>query len=171
MIMSGIRVCCPAWAVGPLRSRRSLTRAVVLACMATLMAGCESRLVPAARAAEGTTAVAFADFIQERGIHRAARDTIEHATAWDADVQRIAIRVLRRLGAPEDLWRGWKSSATPYRPDASAEIGDGLVTVQGRAVFVAPQPLEKHSPKSPPSRAARFASRAARVGLPVRLYS
>jgi hypothetical protein len=143
MIMSGIRVCCPAWIVSPLRSRRSLTRALVLASMAMLTAAHESRLVPAARAAEGTTAVAFADFLQERGIDRSARDTIEHATAWDADVQRVAIRVLRRLGAPEDLWRGWKSSATPYRPDASAEIGDGLVTVQGRAVFVAPQPLDE----------------------------
>jgi hypothetical protein len=143
MIMSGIRVCCPAWVVSPLRSRRSLTRAVVLASMAMLTAAHESRLVTAARAAEGTTAVAFADFLQERGIDRSTRDTIEHATAWDADVQRVAIRVLRRLGAPEDLWRGWKSSATPYRPDASAEIGDGLVTVQGRAVFVAPQPLDE----------------------------
>ena len=68
MIMSGIRAWWPAGVAGRLRSRRSLTRAVVLAAMATLMAACESRLVPAARAAEGTTAVAFADFLQERGI-------------------------------------------------------------------------------------------------------
>lgn len=143
MIMTGTRVRCPAGVEGRARRRRDLTRAARLAAMAMLTTAWAVGLAPSAHAAEGTTAVAFADFLRERGIDRAAREKVEHATAWDAETQRTAILVLRRLGAPEDLWRGWRSSATPYGPDASADIGDALVTVKGTAVFVAPQALDE----------------------------
>jgi len=97
------------------------------------------RAQPQPAAAE--PAIDLAGFLAERGIDLAGRADLAEASAWDVPQLRTAIRVLLRLEAPTALWRRWLREAGPYDPQAAPAILDALVSVEGRAVFVAPVQL------------------------------
>lgn len=95
------------------------------------------------RAADEPAAVDLGVFLADRGIDLAGRADLVAATSWGPAQQRAAIRVLARLRAPDALWRGWRGQAGDLRPDAPPVVDDRLVALRGRAVFVAPQPLDE----------------------------
>jgi hypothetical protein len=91
-------------------------------------------------AAQGVAAEAFATFLSERGIDRSQRQVLEEATPWGDAKQAIAIRVLARLSAPATLALRWQAEA-PDTTASEVEVGDRLLRVAGRAVFIAPLEL------------------------------
>lgn len=117
-----------------------------------LMATWRSRLVVAVMmAAAGGGPVLSADerpagdlasFLTLREIDRPRRAAIESASEWSPEAEATLVKILQRLDAPANLVAGWRAAAAPV-PAAGepVAIADALVTVRGRATFVAPQKL------------------------------
>lgn len=119
---------------------RRISRLIV----ATVVVSSVALVSPArSMAADDATVGDFAAFLAERGIDAAGRADLEGATTWGAPQQRAAIRVLLRLKAPLELWRTWQAHAVEPAFDSTTSIDDRLVSLRGRAVFVAPLKLDE----------------------------
>jgi hypothetical protein len=75
--------------------------------------------------------------LSERGIAREQRAALEAPGPWDDAKQKMAIRVLARLGAPAGLALRWRAEAAEVAA-ADVAVDDRLVRIAGRATFVAP---------------------------------
>jgi hypothetical protein len=84
----------------------------------------------------------FASFLELREIDQSRRSVLESATEWSDDAEGIVIKVLRRIDAPESLVAGWRETAVkaPAKGEPVA-ISDSLLSIHGRAIFVAPRQL------------------------------
>jgi hypothetical protein len=76
-------------------------------------------------------------FLSERGIAREQRAVLEAPGPWDDAKQKMAIRVLARLGVPAGLAVRWRTEAATESA-ADVAVADRLVRITGRATFVAP---------------------------------
>ncbi len=84
----------------------------------------------------------FVSFLSLREIDQPHRSIFEAATEWNDDVESIAIKVLRRIDAPESLVAGWrKAAAKPPAKGEAVAVSDTLLSLRGRATFVAPRQL------------------------------
>ncbi len=84
----------------------------------------------------------FVSFLELREIDQPHRSIFEAATEWNDDVESIAIKVLRRIDAPESLVAGWrKAAAKPPAKGEAVAVSDTLLSLRGRATFVAPRQL------------------------------
>lgn len=113
--------CMPRW-------QTVWTLMLVMACQASL----------AADEAPKT----FADFLVSNEIDLSRREAITSATQWNDGAEAVAIKVLRRIDAPESLMAGWKEAAiaVPATGETPA-VTDALVSLRGRVTFVAPHRL------------------------------
>lgn len=85
----------------------------------------------------------FSDYLVTWKIDRGSRAALEEPAAWDARKQEMACRVLARIARlPATLAAAWTADAVALRSLAAGErVQDRLVTVDGRAAFVATVPL------------------------------
>ncbi len=83
----------------------------------------------------------FASFLELREIDHSRRFDLESSTEWTA-AEPTVIKVLRRLDAPDAVVAGWRETATraPAKGEAVV-VSDALLSIRGRATFVAPQRL------------------------------
>ena len=81
-------------------------------------------------------------FLTMKEIAAGDRESLAAAGPWTDDKERLLVRVLARLPAPEPLAARWRAAAEPVasRGEANA-ITDRLVLVRGRATFVASRDL------------------------------
>lgn len=99
-------------------------------------------LASAALAAERDPPATFADFLAMKEITATDRVGLSAAGPWTFDKERLLVRVLTRLPAPEPLAARWRSSAAPVAARGEAQaVVDRLVIVRGRARFVASHDL------------------------------
>jgi hypothetical protein len=99
-------------------------------------------LASGALAAEGDPPATFADFLAMKEITTTDRAGLSAAGPWTFDKERLLVRVLTRLPAPEPLAARWRSSAEPVAARGEAQaVADRLVIVRGRARFVATHDL------------------------------
>jgi hypothetical protein len=81
-------------------------------------------------------------FLTMKEIAAEDRASLAAAGLWTDDKERLLVRVLARLPAPQPLASRWRAAAAPVAPRGEANaIGDRLVLVRGRATFVAPRDL------------------------------
>lgn len=84
----------------------------------------------------------FPSFLSVNEIDQSRREAMASATEWNDVVEAIAVKVLRRLDAPDSLAAGWPSSPLPSVAKGEAiPVVDTLYAIRGRATFVAPQRL------------------------------
>ncbi len=84
----------------------------------------------------------FSSFLSGNEIDQSRREAMASATEWNDAVEAIAVKVLRRLDAPDSLAAGWPSSPAPSPAKGEAiAVVDALYAIRGRATFVAPQRL------------------------------
>lgn len=83
----------------------------------------------------------FASFLELREIDHSRRSDLESSTEWTA-AEPTVIKVLRRLDAPDAVVAGWQETAAraPTKGEA-VKVSDTLLSIRGRATFVAPQRL------------------------------
>jgi len=83
-----------------------------------------------------------ASFLVLREIDRPRRAAIESASEWSPEADETLVKILQRIDAPANLVAGWRAAAAAV-PAAGepVSITDALVTVRGRATFVAPRKL------------------------------
>jgi hypothetical protein len=86
---------------------------------------------------ESLSTESLSTVLSERGIAREQRAALEAAGPWDDAKQKMAIRVLARLGAPAGLALRWRAEAADVAA-ADVAVDDRLVRIAGRATFVAP---------------------------------
>jgi len=86
---------------------------------------------------ESLSTESLSTFLGERGIAREQRTALEAPGPWDEAKQKMAIRVLARLGAPAGLALRWRAEAAEVAA-ADVAVDDRLVRIAGRATFVAP---------------------------------
>jgi hypothetical protein len=86
---------------------------------------------------DATPGESLSTLLNERGIAREQRATLEGPGPWDDTKQKMAIRVLARLGAPAGLALRWRAEAADVAA-ADVAVDDRLVRIAGRATFVAP---------------------------------
>ena len=121
----------------PSPDRRLRHRGRSLALLIAMLIALPITISAAARAAD---APSVDSFLQERGIARESRRSLEAATEWGDEQQQAVVRVLARITAPAELARAFAAGAADLGTDA-VEVSDRFVKVAGRATFVAPQPL------------------------------
>ncbi len=84
----------------------------------------------------------FSSFLTRNEIDQSKRAAMAVATEWNDAVEAIAVKILRRLHAPDSLAFGWESSPVPSVAQGEAiPVVDTLYAIRGRATFVAPQRL------------------------------
>jgi hypothetical protein len=128
--------------------------AIVGATLLGVMAGRHRRVslwLLVCLAAAGTVQAAAADvgsldsleaFLTMKEITAEDRAALTAAGPWTIDKERLLVRVVARLAAPEPLAARWRAAAEPVaaRGEVNA-ITDRMVLVRGRATFVAPREL------------------------------
>ncbi len=95
----------------------------------------------AARAADETKPAAdLPAFLVMKEIDLANRQAFVGDAAWNDDKERALVKVLTRLSAPANLAAAWAAEAGEVAPRGEpTPLGDRLVRVAGRAIFVAPR--------------------------------
>jgi hypothetical protein len=97
--------------------------------------------VPAALAADGPPTT-LESFLTMKEIAAADRAPLAAPGDWSDDKERLLVRVLARLAAPEPLAVRWRGEADPVAARGEAvPLADRFVRVRGRATFVAPRDL------------------------------
>lgn len=138
-------VCGPARRLPCRRAAPAFRRVRVAVCGWGMLAG----LVAAASADEPT----FAEYLALKEIAADDRAALTAPGPWTDDKERLLARVLARLPAPEPLAARWRRGAEPIAAGgAVGPPGDTLVTVRGRATFVAP--------REPPAEVAAVSGRS-----------
>ena len=98
-------------------------------------------------------ATTLGGFLSAKQIAADERSPLAAPGGWNADKDRLLVRVMARLPAPAALVEAWRRDAVPVAvPGTATVIDDRLVVVHGRATFVAPLEL--------PGELARLAGRS-----------
>lgn len=72
-------------------------------------------------------------------LDRASRAVLEEAAPWSEAKLQLALRLIGRLGvSPPGAYAEWAIEAAAIGPDPAAALGDRLVKIEGRAIFIAP---------------------------------
>jgi hypothetical protein len=110
---------------------------------AVLLSGLLATVVAVSSAvADGGPQATLESFLTMKEIAAADRESLAASGAWSDDKERMLVRVLARLAAPERLAARWRGEAGPVAPRGEATpLGDRFVHVRGRATFVAPRDL------------------------------
>jgi len=84
----------------------------------------------------------IAAFLALKEIAVADRAALDDGGPWTDEKDRLLVRVLARLPAPEPLAGRWRAAAEPIAPRGEPQaVKDRLVRVRGRAIRVAPRDL------------------------------
>ncbi len=82
------------------------------------------------------------EFLATKQIAAGERAAFADGGPWTADKDRLLVRVLARLPAPDTLVEAWRRAATPVAERGGPmPLEDRLVAIRGRATFVAPLEL------------------------------
>lgn len=93
---------------------------------------------PPALAGDGATDT-LPGYLGNWKIDRASRAALEEAAPWSDAKLQLALRLIARLGAASsEAHARWASEAAAIGPDPAAALGDRLVKIEGRAIFIAP---------------------------------
>lgn len=115
------------------------------AAVLALTAACAACASSAAQAVQPPASLA--GYLTTFGVDRAARSFLEEPLAWDDAKQRLALRVVTRLQlAPAERIVEWEGESVALGQAPAGILGDRLVRVAGRAVFVAPADLPTDDP-------------------------
>jgi hypothetical protein len=96
----------------------------------------------AAVATADDAAPTLGDVLATKQIAAGERAAFADGGPWTADKDRLLVRVLARLRAPDTLVEAWRRDAAPVAERGVATpLGDRLVAIRGRATFVAPLTL------------------------------
>lgn len=107
-----------------------------------VMAMCFIGWAAACGADETAPAAEFPAFLAMKEIDLASRSAFVGDAPWNDDKEQTLVKVLTRLPAPANLAATWAAEAVEVAPRGqSTPLGDRLVRVAGRAVFVAPREL------------------------------
>ncbi|MFM8734484.1 MAG: hypothetical protein ACKOC8_04735 [Pirellulales bacterium] len=115
-----------------------MTQATRRTILAMLLAGC----AVAGDAVAESPAADLPSFLAIKEIDLANRGVFAPGAEWSDEMERVLVKVLTRLPAPATLAAAWAADAVAVSPRGEpTPLGDRLVRVAGRAIFVAPREL------------------------------
>lgn len=135
VVAASVAALVGATLLGAMAGRRGRVSLWLVCCLA--VAG-----VARGAAADGGSPESLEAFLTMKEIAAADREVLVAAGPWTIDKERLLVRVLARLPAPEPLAAGWRAAAAPIAAAGETNaITDRMVLVRGRATFVAPHAL------------------------------